>query len=262
VVERRGILQGAQHAWTEGGIRLLAVRAARFGKEVLLRGAGTLEVAVAVRIVRQNRPQTLNGALEFVERFTFAGISIQPMQVRNELMQFLDLLLADPPATVLELGTGRGGTFFLLTQVAQPDAVLVSVDLPEGDASFGGRPAYKRRGRLYRSFGRAAQRVTYLAADSHDEQTRRDIVAALEGRELDLLFIDGDHSRAGVEADFCTYSPLVRHGGMIAFHDIVPGSPEAVGGVPDFWRTIRDGTATEIVDDEKQGGWGIGILRR
>lgn len=32
------------------------------------------------------------------------------------------------------------------------------------------------------------------------------------------------------------YSPLVRKGGTIAFHDIVPGPPGAIGGVPTFWR--------------------------
>jgi len=45
----------------------------------------------------------------------------------------------------------------------------------------------------------------------------------------DFLFIDGDHTYEGVEGDFEMYSPLVRRGGIIAFHDIVPGPPENVG---------------------------------
>jgi hypothetical protein len=48
------------------------------------------------------------------------------------------------------------------------------------------------------------------------------------------LFIDGDHTYEGVRRDFEMYSPLVRKGGIIAFHDIYPGPEESVGGVPKF----------------------------
>jgi hypothetical protein len=39
------------------------------------------------------------------------------------------------------------------------------------------------------------------------------------GRPIRLLFIDADHSYAGVKADFDTWSPLVMAGGLIIFHD-------------------------------------------
>jgi hypothetical protein len=57
------------------------------------------------------------------------------------------------------------------------------------------------------------------------------------------------------------YSPLVRKGGIIAFHDIVPGPPEYVGGVPRFWNEIKNKfDHIEIVRDWKQGSYGIGII--
>jgi predicted O-methyltransferase YrrM len=162
---------------------------------------------------------------------------------------------------VLELGTARGGTLFVLTSAAADDAVLVAVDMPEGQRSFGGNVAYQRRRRLFESFARQQQRVVYLARDSHRPETLAHVRRALDDRPLDLLFIDGDHSYDGVAADFETYVPLVRRGGIVALHDIVPGPPEAVGGVPDFWRQVRDETAVELVEDWDQGGWGIGVLR-
>jgi len=55
-----------------------------------------------------------------------------------------------------------------------------------------------------------------------------------EGGELNFLFIDGDHTYEGVRKNFEMYSPLVRRGGIVAFHDIVPRPPENVGGVPRF----------------------------
>jgi hypothetical protein len=74
----------------------------------------------------------------------------------------------------------------------------------------------------------------------------------------DFLFIDGDHTYEGVEGDFEMYSPLVRRGGTIAFHDIVPGPPENVGGVPDFWNEIEHGFSyVELVKGGRQSGYGI-----
>ena len=43
---------------------------------------------------------------------------------------------------------------------------------------------------------------------------------AAEGLVIDYLHIDGDHSTAGVLADFADFSPLVRVGGVISLHDL------------------------------------------
>ncbi|QBL09897.1 class I SAM-dependent methyltransferase [Rheinheimera sp. D18] len=40
--------------------------------------------------------------------------------------------------------------------------------------------------------------------------------------EIDLLFIDGDHSISGCTSDFELYAPLVAVGGYIIFHDVFP----------------------------------------
>jgi hypothetical protein len=37
--------------------------------------------------------------------------------------------------------------------------------------------------------------------------------------EIDLLFIDGDHSLAGCKADADCWIPHVRKGGTVLFHD-------------------------------------------
>ncbi|MEN9799571.1 MAG: hypothetical protein RL653_3268 [Pseudomonadota bacterium] len=43
--------------------------------------------------------------------------------------------------------------------------------------------------------------------------------AARTGRQVDLVFIDGDHSWEGVSGDWNAWSPLVRVGGHVALHD-------------------------------------------
>jgi predicted O-methyltransferase YrrM len=260
VAERRGALRGALDAWSAGGPSLLATRALRRGAEALQHAAEAVAAAGAARVVRRAHPLTLDQAIAFADTFEYGGIAIRPQQVSNELRSLLSLLESDPPRVVLEIGTGRGGTLFLFAAVAQADAVLVSIDAATTEGVFGGRRAYRRRAQLYRALGAPGQRVVFIAADSHRDETHREVEAALRGRPIDLLFIDGDHTRAGVEADFRMYSPLVRKGGLVAFHDIVPGPAEHVGGVPVFWQHVRDPSSLEFVDDWEQGGCGIGVL--
>ncbi len=59
------------------------------------------------------------------------------------------------------------------------------------------------------------------------------------------------------------YAPLIREGGIIAFHDIVQGPSELVGGVPRLWNELKKSVkarTVEIVRNKDQGGWGIGVL--
>ena len=257
--EGRGAVRGALHAWSEGGLFLLASRAARWAG--FQRRAEAIAAIGAARALRRNRPASLPDTISLANDFDYGGVSIRPMQLSREIRSFLTLLEADPPRAVLEIGTGRGGTLFLLAQVAHDDALLVSIDEPGGAYAFGGRPEYKRRARLYRALGRDRQRIVYIAGDSHRDETRTEVLEALRGELLDLLFIDGDHTSEGVERDFKMYSPLVRAGGLVAFHDIVPGPSAEVGGVPSFWQQIRDPEAIEIVEDRQQRSFGIGVLR-
>jgi predicted O-methyltransferase YrrM len=162
------------------------------------------------------------------------------------------------PQVLLEIGTQCGGTLFLFTRVAAEDATVISIDLPEGKFG-GGYPAWKSR--LFKSFVISDQKVNLIRADSHMLETLDEAKRVLGGRPVDFLFIDGDHTYEGVRKDFEMYSPLVRKGGIIAFHDICPGPTEEVGGVPDFWQEVSAKQARKsIVKDHCQGGYGIGVL--
>ena len=47
----------------------------------------------------------------------------------------------------------------------------------------------------------------------------RYVVELQVGKEIDLLFIDGDHSYNGALSDLTRYTPHVKHGGFLAIHD-------------------------------------------
>jgi cephalosporin hydroxylase len=204
--------------------------------------------------------------VDVVFRFGVGGVGIAPMQDPSELRKLLALVAQQQPRVVLEIGTARGGTLCAFARVAARDALLVSVDLP-GGAFGGGYPRW--RAPLYRAFARAEQRIVLLRGDSHAEETLERVRTVLEGRPVDFLFVDGDHSYDGVRRDVELYSPLLRPGAIVALHDIVPqGSNEPdgpeylVGGVPEYWRELRaqHDTTEELVADWSQGRFGIGVV--
>jgi predicted O-methyltransferase YrrM len=223
-----------------------------------------LLVARAARSLRAEAAEHpgIEASIELVGRFNYAGITIESWQIESEIAALLRTLETDRPRAVLEIGTARGGTLFLLTRAAGLDALLVSVDLRHGQ--FGGGYEWWR-GRLYRSFARDRQRIELVVGDSHEPRTQERIRRLLGGGALDFLLIDGDHTYEGVKQDFADYSPLVRPGGLIAFHDIVPGGPGKhgdPGGVPTFWRELAAShEVTEIVEDWNWGSCGIGLIR-
>lgn len=57
-----------------------------------------------------------------------------------------------------------------------------------------------------------------IIGDSNSKETVKELVKWLNGRMIDLLFIDGLHTYKGVKVDYELYSPLVKH--LVALHDI------------------------------------------
>jgi predicted O-methyltransferase YrrM len=113
------------------------------------------------------------------------------------------------PERVLEIGTARGGTFFLLCCAASENAQLITLDLPNG---LFGADSYPWRTNLVRSLGHARQKIHALRPDSQPAETLARVRKLLCGKALDLPFIDGDHRYEGVKTDFATYAALFAKG--------------------------------------------------
>ena len=104
------------------------------------------------------------------------------------------------------------------------------------------------------------QKVVPLRAYSDDPGAVERVRASLDGQPLDLIFIDGGHTYEVVSGDMRRFAPLVRPGGLIAFHDISTGASSE--DVPRFWAEIRDSYQhDEIIDRANGEGMGIGVLR-
>jgi predicted O-methyltransferase YrrM len=263
VLGRDGALQRARR-----GVERYGVSA--FAREVTTRPLHPVLAPLAGRRLRRRAAATrgTSALLDLAFGFDAFGITITPGQVRYEISGLLDAVAAERPRTILEIGTANGGSLFLVSQVAAPDAHVISVDLPHGEFG-GGYPAWKIP--LYRSFRRPAQRLDLVRGDSHSTATLAGVRARLRGAPLDFLFIDGDHTYEGVRQDFETYGPLVRPGGLVAFHDIAPpaqdrpragGDRLLVGEVPRYWQELRTRyDSRELIEPGGGGYFGIGLIR-
>ena len=186
------------------------------------------------------------------------GGLVRPAQVRRELDRLAAVIAADRPRVVLEIGTHHGGTLLLWCLLAADDAMIMSVDLPDGPFG-GGYPVWREA--LYHRFPRPHQKLRLCRGDSHAPGMCAEVVQALGHRPIDLLFLDGDHTAGGVEQDWTAYAPLVRDGGLIVFHDIADHGPDSPCQVRPLWRALTSRYATrEIIADPRQGWAGIGLL--
>lgn len=186
--------------------------------------------------------------------------TIRPRQTPIEIHQLYHAILELNPATVLEVGTAKGGTLYLWTQAATDDATLVSVDLPGGQFGGGYAPC---RIDYYQSFAKPDQTMHLLREDSHAPETLGKVQEKLGDRQVDFLFIDGDHLYPGVKADFLQYGPLVRPGGLIGFHDIMPAPHDPDIQVSQLWDQLKTKfDCREFVGVDTSGRRiGIGLLQ-
>jgi len=202
----------------------------------------------------------LEDALELTFSSQFNAL-ITPYQICSEIQALCEIVRQRRPRTVLEIGSQHGGSFFLFSRVAVPDAFLVSVDLPREDLKpWRSLCAYLRR---------KEQNVSVIDGDSHAPSTVERVNQVLGGRKVDFLFIDGDHSYEGVRQDFENYVGFLNDAGMVAFHDINPDywtrfgkrTGNYAGEIYRFWAEVKmKYSYAEFIDNPDEDGFGIGIL--
>lgn len=186
------------------------------------------------------------------------------LQNEWEFTTFLSIYKSLAPKKIVEIGSFYGGTlWFWLNEQNWNLQEIMCIDLPV-PANDGRYEEMKRCRSLWQSWidGRETgiSEFTEPVVKLHDIQGNSQGVGigasrqAFPNNDVDLLYIDGDHSYSGVKADYENYQQLVRPGGVIVFHD--------VAGIPDvkrFWDEVKFGKQyIELAAAHE--GWGTGII--
>ena len=167
------------------------------------------------------------------------GLQIQ--QRPTELARLVCLLAGYSPfANYLEIGTAAGGTTRFLTEWLAIHRTAI-ID----DGKHRKHPVWLAQNR------RGISNLSEYVGDSHSPEAR----AFLQGlaRSFDLVGIDGDHSYAGVRADWDLVEPFLAAHAIVWFHDI-----RACDGVARCWGELCRSHTVLLETDEL----GIGVLRR
>lgn len=199
------------------------------------------------------QPRSLEDTVDWAINFGRYGyFTIHTLQKRSEIIALARTVAALKPKIILEIGTARGGTLLIWSSLASQK--VISCDLVHRAPQKSLFEALPPPG--------STCKVTLLTGNSHDAAFKQRVAQALNGQKADFIFIDGDHTESGVTADYNDYKEFVRPGGIIAFHDIVESQPLATNQVYHLWKKIKPTAVTEeFVNDPKQCGFGIGIVR-
>ena len=166
-----------------------------------------------------------------------------------ELAQMLKIVAGK--RSLLEIGSSFGGTLRRMASVMPKGSLIVSVDLPCDETPKALNPLDTLKD-VCRKIGLMGGNVELFVGDSHDEET---VAAVRKYTPFEFGFIDGDHSYAGVKADWENYGPMC---GIVGFHDIA-----GTLGCADLWRELK--TSGQYVSEEfihPESTLGIGIIYR
>jgi len=188
----------------------------------------------------------LRGHLDFIKRrgikysSIFGYEAIPGWLSEDEAITLFEVAraLPDTQPVAVEIGSWLGKSSLVLSKglrtKTQPK--LYCIDPFNGDADATDKAMY----------GREMSTLSRTLEETFRENMRRhhvlDIVRPMVGysfefaadfkEQIDLLFIDGNHEYAAVLQDYEQWSPLLKTGGTIAFHDVVRESdPDPVGPI-------------------------------
>ena len=146
-------------------------------------------------------------------------------QNSEEFWNLLDIVSKINPKRVLEIGSAHGGNLCFFDQLVGKGGTVVGVDIDPGAFSILDKTmsGYKSISNIITIAGKQSKDVVNI------------VKKRFNNKQVDFLFIDGDHTYEGSKLDYTLYSKLVRPGGIIAFHDVAiePGCTQAFNECPD-----------------------------
>jgi predicted O-methyltransferase YrrM len=150
---------------------------------------------------------------------------IEGWLTRAEALGLYDLARGMPPgARIVEIGSWKGKSTYCLAKGLKEGRV-VAMDPFDGAGEEGSEYRNLKGGdELIAQFRRNLDRENLLGKVDIKMGCSHEFAGQV--KDIDFLFIDGDHSIEGCRYDFEMFAPQVRCDGLLAFHDYHPDRPD------------------------------------
>lgn len=138
----------------------------------------------------------------------------------GSILYMLAGLLQNSEKILVEIGVWKGKSTYCLAKGLESEGTLIVIDPFNASGEVGSSDAYsehKGEKPLDAQFADNMKRLDVFSDIVVWDGYSSDFVDKLDN--IDLLFIDGDHSIEGCKFDFLNYAPHLVSGGYLAFHD-------------------------------------------
>lgn len=176
-------------------------------------------------------------------------------QDRDEVREFISVLVAEGVESYLEIGCRYGDTVHAVGMALPLGARVVACDLPDaknGRKNIGRHPeSGKFLQRAVDDLAKNGRDAHCILGDSHDPEI---VKAVLALGPFDAILIDGDHTPAGARADWTNFAGA---GHIIALHDIYGDQSAARGPRPLFAELRKTHARSLTIGKGERRGFGL-----
>ena len=178
-------------------------------------------------------------------------------QDEKEMQQLIKRLHTIKPQRILEVGSLYGGTLWTWMNEFCGTTV-VSVDMIADNAEHPKENVLECRKHWERWAIELVCLLRYYVGPSDHPEILK---AVRKHAPYDFIFVDAGHKYHEVEADYRNYWPMLRPGGLMAFHDVA--YPENDRSIPigRWWQEIKKSGAYKTEEFiPRLDVWGIGLI--
>ena len=200
-----------------------------------------------------------------IEMYSNPELTVPIIQGKWEFEELIKIVGHQMPAKSLEIGSFFGGTLWHWINASWSSVASVDMLVPDADPR---RPKQDECRAKWQSW--ADKKGISLRTFLGDSRSPEAVAFMEKNGPYDFVFIDGDHSYAGVKADFENALRFSAKGGIISLHDILPAPWWGSIEVWRFWdELVEQGYVTQVLCSKKgqlfqqadMSTWGIGIVR-
>lgn len=176
-----------------------------------------------------NHPQ-LSAAkqlVDLIDNDMIGRVALNKEHQATHVLYIIKELMGDNCNKVLDIGTLWGGSIMTMMQSSYK-SYFVSIDFFDGyyksltgfseDPVCGGTNTVASVDANIRRHNKHNHSYDLIEGSSHNSKIVKKVHSILDNN-VDLLFIDGDHTKDGVIQDWNDYSKLVNSGGVVIFDD-------------------------------------------